>query len=171
MANTHYFIEENVSEDDKFLTVGQLINVLEEVNPETKVFIRNLDEWGEKPVIKGADGFNSYQISDGLIENIIKSNINQVTGEYEYIIIQGCISKEGFVTLDREPYQEVIYHHTWWDKVLKKITPLTTIKQLKDRFNVNKKCANCKHITEAHCSISKLDVNNDDVCELWSCQD
>lgn len=171
MANLNHYIDADVDESDKFLTVGELMDILKDVNSETKVFIRNLDEWGNKIVIK--DGFGYSEASDGLIENVMKGNIDQVTGEEEYIIIQGCVAKYGFVTLDREPYQRVIYHHTWWDKHLRKITPIETMKQLKDRFlKVKHECRNCESYNmDGTCNISKLKVQSFDSCELWTCQE
>lgn len=166
MANLSYFKKKDVNEDDKFLTVGKLMDILKNINPETKVFLRNLDEWGNKIVIK--DGFGYSEVSDGLIENVVKTNINQTNNEAEYIILQGCISKSGFDTLDEEPYQKVIYHHTWLDKYLKKITPTETMVQLKTKFlNVERNCGNCYNLQDNHCSISKLEVKNKDSCELW----
>ena len=166
MTNLNYYKEDEVDETDKFLTVGKLMSILKDVNPETKVFIRNLDEWGEKLVVK--DGFGYSEASDGLIENIIKSNIDQITGEEEYIILQGCVAKYGFVTLDHEPYQEVIYHHTWWDKYLKKITPTETMKQLKDTFlRVKHICKTCSFYHNGVCDKDKRSRCDNNSCSLW----
>lgn len=166
MANLAYFKEADVNEEDKFLTVGELISILSDVNPSTKVFIRNLDEWGEKPSIKNLDSV--WELSDGLITDVKRANINQVTGEEEYIVLQGLINKRGFNTLDYEPYEETIYHHVWIEKMLKKITPIETMRQLKNKFlNVRRNCGNCSNLVNNSCTISKLQVNNDDLCELW----
>lgn len=166
MANLHYMRDTEIDETDKFLTVGELMSILSDVKPETKVFIRNLDEWGEKLVIK--DGFGYSEASDGLIENIIKANIDQINGDYEYIIIQGCINNSGFVTLDREPYSEVIYHHTWMDKILHQMNPIRTLKQLKDKFmKVEHICLNCSSFKESICDKDKREHSSNDSCELW----
>lgn len=168
MANLHYFRDVEVDESDKFLTVGELMSILEDVNPETKIFIRNLDEWGGKPVIENLD--SRWELSDGLITDVKKANIDQVTGEEEYIIIQGLINKEGFVTLDHEPYEETIYHHTWIEKMLRSVNPVTTMKQLRDRYlKVDKMCKYCNSYESFNqkCDKSKLKKYPDDSCELY----
>ena len=86
MANIHYFRKEEIDEDDKFLTVGGLMDILKDVNPQTRVFIRNVDEWGEKPMIHNST--DSWELSDGLITDVKRANINQVTNKEEYIIIK-----------------------------------------------------------------------------------
>jgi len=166
MANIHYFREEEIDEEDKFLTVGGLIDILKDVNPQTRVFIRNVDEWGEKPVINNST--DSWELSDGLITDVKRANINQVTNKEEYIIIQGLINKRGFVTLDHEPYEEIIYHHTWLDKCLNKLNPITSMKQLKSKFfKGEKNCGNCNSWNSNVCDKSKVKVDIDEVCELW----
>ena len=170
MVNLNY-CKDNVHIDktNKFLTVGELIGILSEVNPQTKVFIRNLDEWGGKPYIENMD--SCWELSDGLITDVKKANIDQVTGEEEYIIIQGMINKQGLNTLDYEPYEEIIYHHTWLDKMLNRFVPITSMKQLRDKYlKIKHNCGNCRSNINNICSKSKLQVLKDDDCELWECR-
>ena len=159
MANLHYFKDEvKIDNSDKFLTVGELINILSELNPKTKVFLRNLDEWGQKPYIKNLDSY--WEVSDGLITDVKKTNINQITGEEEYIILQGMINKQGFNTLDYEPYEETVYHHTWLDKMLNRVIPITSIKQLRNmQVKVGHECEKCKS--------EFIHIINDKSCKLF----
>ena len=123
---------EELVEEEKWISVGDLIHILEPLNHDAKIFIRNRDEWGEKIVIK--DGFGYSEVSDGLIEKVLISNINQITGDYEYVIIEGLINGGGFNTLDREPYTIPVYKNNWFERFMKRVTPITTMKQLKDKF-------------------------------------
>lgn len=123
---------EELAEQEKWLSVGDLIHILEPLNQDTKIFIRNREVSGGKPIID--NGNSVWELSDGLIDKVLISNIDQVTGDYEYVIIEGCINYHGFSTLDDEPYTIPVYKNNWFEKFMKRVSPITTIKQLKERF-------------------------------------
>ena len=123
---------EELAIDEQWITVGDLINILEPLNHDARIFLRNLDEWGDKIVIK--DGFSYSEVSDGLIEKVLISNIDQKTLKYEYVIIQGLVNYNGFETVDREPYTIPVYKNEWFERFIERVTPVTTMKQLKEKF-------------------------------------
>lgn len=123
---------EKLADDEKWVTVGDLIKILEPLNKEAKIFIRNRDVMGEKPSIN--NGGSVWELSDGLIEKVLISNINQISEEYEYVIIEGCINYEGFHTLDDEPFTQTVYKNNWFERFMERISPINTMKQLKERW-------------------------------------
>ena len=123
---------EELAKQEKWLTVGDLIHILEPLNQDTKIFIRNREVSGGKPI---SDNGNSvWELSDGLIEKVLISNIDQVTGDYEYVIIEGVINYHGFPTLDDEPYTISVYKNNWFERFMERVSPISTMKQLKERF-------------------------------------